>query len=192
MKRFIPVIVLVLVLAVAPATQAAYDASTQYRAFPSSLQKSLADVAPEALPEVARVEVRKGERKMFLYDTAGNVLKSYPVSLGKNPVGHKLREGDGKTPEGRYTISGRNENSKYHLSLRISYPAKQDVRRAKNLGVDPGGDIYIHGKPNSKDWMFWKYSKGKDWTDGCIAVSDNEIRELWQLVQEGTPIDITP
>lgn len=190
MKRFIPVISLAILLAFAPAAKAAYNTSTQYRAFPSSIQTSLSTVAPEALPEISRVIVRKGQRKMLLLDSSDKVIKTYGISLGQNPVGHKLREGDGKTPEGRYYINGRNENSKFHLSLRISYPAQQDIRRAKSLGVSPGGDIYIHGRPNDRKVAL--NSRKVDWTDGCIAVNDREIREIWQLVPEGTPVDITP
>lgn len=191
MKRFIPVISFAFLLAFAANAKASYDASSQYRAFPSTLQSSLSTAAPEAMPHIQRVIVRKGERKMYLLDPTNHVIRTYPISLGQNPVGHKLREGDGKTPEGRYYINGRNENSKFHLSLRISYPAQQDLRRAKSLGVDPGGDIYIHGRPNDKQEAF-RGSRRVDWTDGCIAVNDREIREIWQLVPEGTPIDITP
>lgn len=190
MKRFIPVIGLAFLLAFAPVAKAAYDASAQYRAFPSTLQTSLTQAAPEVLPEIARIVVRKSDRKMLLLDGSDKVIRSYAIALGQNPVGHKLREGDGKTPEGRYFINGRNENSKFHLSLRISYPAQQDVRRARSLGVSPGGDIYIHGKPNNRQDS--ALGRRVDWTDGCIAVDDREIREIWQLVQEGTPVDITP
>ncbi|MDD9900993.1 MAG: L,D-transpeptidase family protein [Alphaproteobacteria bacterium] len=142
--------------------------------------------------QAAKILLTKSDRTMYLFNEDGDVIKRYNVSLGKDPVGHKVREGDGRTPEGRYIIDARNENSKYHLSLRISYPAKPDKARARRKGVNPGGDIFIHGLPNGKEWMTWKYNKKKDWTDGCIAVSNNEIKELWSIVPDGTPILILP
>ncbi len=142
--------------------------------------------------KAAQVIVYKSERRMDLLDKSGNVLRTYLVSLGKTPEGHKQKEGDGKTPEGRYIIDARNENSKFHLSLRISYPDASDRSRAKKNNVSPGGGIFIHGTPNGKGWMRWKYNKNKDWTDGCIAVYNFEIREIWDLVPDGTPILIKP
>lgn len=142
--------------------------------------------------QAAQIIVYKGERRMDLLDAQGFPIRSYQVSLGKNPVGDKQKMGDNRTPEGAYTIDWRNPNSQYHLSLRISYPNKSDMWRAKRQGVNPGGDIFIHGAPNGKSWQLWKYNKGKDWTNGCIAVSNSEMREIWNLVPDGTPILIKP
>ncbi len=142
--------------------------------------------------QAAQVIVYKAERRMDLIDSRGRPLRSYQVSLGKNPVGSKERMGDNKTPEGRYTIDWRNPESAYHLSLRISYPNKADKWRADKQGVNPGGDIFIHGAPNGQGWKKWKYNKSRDWTNGCIAVTDAEIREIWNLVPDGTPIIIKP
>jgi murein L,D-transpeptidase YafK len=142
--------------------------------------------------DVARLVVRKAERRLYLLDDRDNVMRSYGIMLGPNPVGHKMETGDGRTPEGRYIIDARNENSAYQRSLRISYPNAADKSRAKKAGVSPGGDIFIHGKPNGKSWMWWKYKEGKDWTEGCIAVSNDDMQEIWTLVGEGTEITIEP
>lgn len=123
---------------------------------------------------------------MELYEN-GKLLKSYHVSLGKNPLGHKEKEGDKKTPEGLYIINGRNPSSKYHLSLRISYPNERDKLNAENQGFSPGGDIMIHGLPNYTKFLE-DYYVSTDWTDGCIAVKNKEIEELWSVVKDGTPI----
>jgi murein L,D-transpeptidase YafK len=140
----------------------------------------------------ARILVTKSDRNMYLFDKDGNLIKTYQISLGKSPVGTKRQEGDNKTPEGKYFIESRNQNSDYYLSLRISYPSPADAQRARRQGVSPGGDIFIHGMPNGKEWMHWKYSKKKDWTNGCIAVNNAEIQELWSLVPDKTPILILP
>ena len=107
------------------------------------------------------------------------VLRTYRIALGWAPVGAKQREGDGRTPEGRYTIDWRNPRSKYHLSLHISYPSAADVERARAAGVDPGGEIMIHGGGGEGDW-----------TQGCIAVTDAEMDEIWGLVEDGTAVEI--
>jgi murein L,D-transpeptidase YafK len=114
-----------------------------------------------------------------------SVLRIYRVALGRDPAGHKQQEGDGRTPEGNYTIDRRNPNSRYHLSLRISYPNAADRARAAELGVEPGGDIMIHGLKDGQP-------RNDDWTQGCIAVTDSEMDEIWALVPEGTPIRIDP
>ena len=121
----------------------------------------------------------------------GRTIKSYPISLGSDPVGPKTRQGDGRTPEGRYIISGRNPNSGYHLSLRISYPSPQDRARAAQAGLDPGGDIMIHGLPNGLGWL-GRLHRLFDWTQGCLAVTNSEMDELWRAVPDGTPITIKP
>ena len=134
---------------------------------------------------VDRVVINKGRREMLLL-SGESVVRSYRVALGFEPVGHKEREGDGRTPEGRYKIDRRNPKSKYHLALHVSYPEAADVERARALGVDPGGDIMIHGvKPGVEH-------PGSDWTHGCIAVRDSEMDEIWDLVADGTTVDINP
>lgn len=134
------------------------------------------------------IVVFKADRKMLLY-YKGKILKSYSISLGDSPLGHKEKEGDEKTPEGLYIISGRNPNSKYHLSLRISYPNEHDKLNAEKNGYPPGGDIMIHGLPNSTGFLE-DYYVNNDWTDGCIAVTNEEIEEIWGAVKDGTPIFI--
>lgn len=134
------------------------------------------------------IVVFKEQRVMQLFNN-GSIIKTYEISLGRNPVGHKEKEGDKKTPEGLYSISGRNPNSSYHLSLRISYPNETDKQNAKNGGYSPGGDIMIHGFPNNMS-MLEEYYVNTDWTDGCIAVTNDEIEEIWNAVKDGTPIYI--
>lgn len=139
--------------------------------------------APYNGPEVTRVVVYKEKRKMHLLHH-NRVLKSYKVGLGFQPVGHKRIEGDGKTPEGHYTINRRNPNSEFHLSIGISYPNARDRAYAAARGKSPGGEIFIHGKPD-------KYKDApRDWTAGCIAVSNKQIEQVYAMVQNGTPISI--
>ncbi len=141
---------------------------------------------------VDNILVEKSIRKMYLRFGNENI-KEYTIRLGPNPTGHKEQEGDGKTPEGKYTISGRNPKSAYHLSLRISYPNAADKSRAAAKKVSPGGDIMIHGYPNyTPNAAFDVIHKNYDWTEGCIAVTDKEIEEIWKLVPNGTPIEIKP
>ncbi|HPD92207.1 MAG TPA: L,D-transpeptidase family protein [Pararhodobacter sp.] len=136
-------------------------------------------------PEVTQIRVYKTERRMELMHDA-EVLRSYDIGLGFAPAGHKQRYGDGRTPEGEYTIDRRNPQSLYHLSLGISYPNEQDRARAEAAGEDPGGDIFIHGRGRGN-----RFVRG-DWTVGCIAVTDSEIEEIYSMVQTGTPIVIYP
>ena len=133
-------------------------------------------------PEVTRVQVFKGQRAMQLlhYNTQ---LAAYEFELGFAPEGHKAFYGDGRTPEGAYRINRQNPNSRYHLSLGISYPNADDIAYAKSLGREPGGDIFIHGTPQS-------FAGQDDWTYGCIAVSDNEMEDIYAMVKVGTPIFI--
>jgi murein L,D-transpeptidase YafK len=132
---------------------------------------------------VNRVVVHKGRRELLLLSGEA-VVRSYRVALGRDPVGHKVQEGDGRTPEGRYTIDRRNPKSRYHLSLHISYPNAQDSERAHAMGVEPGGDIMIHGLKLGVS------HPESDWTQGCIAVTDAEMDEIWELVADGTPVEI--
>lgn len=136
-------------------------------------------------PAVTQILVRKEERKMYLLN-GNRALKIYDVALGGNPVGDKQFEGDLKTPEGGYYISHRNPNSRYHLSLGISYPNDRDRAEAKALGKEPGGDIFIHGRAGRN------LGPSPDWTAGCIAVTDDEIEEVYSMVHPGTPIYIAP
>lgn len=134
------------------------------------------------------VLVDKSDRTLTLYRD-GETLRTYSgLAFGDAPAGHKQFEGDEKTPEGRYTIDTRNPNSAYHLSLRISYPNDADRAFAAAQGRSPGGDIFIHGQPNA---MPGGRIPG-DWTDGCIAVSNAEMEELWGAIADGTPIEIRP
>lgn len=154
---------------------------------------SAAVAAPALVSEDRRadfVEVDKSDRELRLL-RGGEVLKTYRVSLGFAPEGDKRQEGDGKTPEGRYVIDYRNPQSRFHLSLHISYPDAEDRAEAKARGVSPGGEIFIHGGPGIKG-QFASLWRGKDWTLGCIAVTDEEIEEIWALVPNGTPIEIRP
>lgn len=136
-------------------------------------------------PEVTQIIVNKGERRMRLMHH-GKVLEEYNIGLGFAPVGDKEIEGDGKTPEGRYVIDRRNPNSQFYLSLGISYPDAKDRAEARALGKSPGGDIFIHGRPR-----IYRMG-GRDWTAGCIAVTNREMRKIYAMVRKGTPIVITP
>jgi murein L,D-transpeptidase YafK len=138
--------------------------------------------------QAERILVVKFTHTMTLY-ADGKVLKTYHVWLGRGPGNAKQRQGDNETPEGSYTINARNPHSAAHLSLHISYPNAADRARARKLGVDPGGDIMIHGLPPGNDWV----KPGQqlpDWTYGCIALTDSEMDEVWKLVPTGTPIEI--
>ena len=146
-----------------------------------------ASAAAAEEPTVDLVRVDKSARTLTLY-AGGAPVRSYAgIQLGDAPQGPKHFQGDERTPEGRYTIDYGNPNSAYHLSLHISYPNAADRAYAAARGRSPGGDIFVHGQPNG--------SAGRvegDWTDGCIALSDSEIEELWSLVGDGTPIEIVP
>jgi murein L,D-transpeptidase YafK len=142
---------------------------------------------------IDRVVVKKGERRLELH-WGGEVYRSYKISLGDNPRGHKMMEGDERTPEGNYILDWRNPNSSYYKSIHISYPNALDRSVARSLGVSPGGMIMIHGLPNwlSSPSLADEYRR-LDWTDGCIAVGSNaEMEEIWRLVRDGTPITILP
>lgn len=132
----------------------------------------------------------KSERRLTMFHR-GEVVRTFNVALGKNPVGAKMRRGDGRTPEGLYFIEGRNPQSKYHLSLRISYPADKDRQRAAARRVSPGGDIMIHGLPPAFADV-GALHRQQDWTEGCIAVTNDEIEELWRAIPDGARILIKP
>lgn len=147
---------------------------------------------PEAneAPQVSEVIVSKQERRMYLM-AGDEVVRNYRIGLGDNPSGHKLYEGDERTPEGAYTLDWRNPDSDFHKSIHISYPNEKDRELASAWGLNPGGSIMIHGLPNDAEGMEFAYL-GLDWTDGCIAVSNTEMDEIWRLVSDGTPIRILP
>ena len=140
--------------------------------------------------DVDRVVVYKHERRLVLL-SQGKELRSYKVALGNEPVGPKTRQGDHRTPEGLYTLDSRNPNSHFYKAFHISYPNSKDVAAAKKLGVSPGGDIMLHGLPKEYAWV-GKAHVLHDWTDGCIAVTNDEMDEIWKLVRVGTHIEIKP
>ena len=139
-------------------------------------------------PPVTQIVVQKGERRMLLL-SGTTVLKQYDVGLGYEPTGAKMFEGDGRTPEGTYFIDRRNPRSQYHLSLGISYPAPQDIARARQFGLGAGSDIFIHGQGPEGQVLS---KKARDWTAGCIAVTDREIEEIFAMVGPGVPVTILP
>jgi murein L,D-transpeptidase YafK len=146
---------------------------------------SLAACAPSRFrtydgPEVTSIVVQKGERRMHLMNE-NRALRSFRFQLGFNPVGHKQFRGDGRTPEGQYWIDRRNPNSAFHLSVGVSYPNNNDRSYARALGRDPGGDIFIHGTPD-------QYIGHRDWTAGCIAITNREVEDVYAMVQGRIPI----
>lgn len=146
--------------------------------------------AQNASVGVDRVVVYKHERKLVLL-SQGKELRSYKVALGSEPVGPKTRHGDHRTPEGSYVLDSRNPGSHFYKAFHISYPNSMDIAAAKKLGVSPGGDIMLHGLPKEYAWV-GKAHVLHDWTDGCIAVTNEEMDEIWKLVRVGTPIEINP
>jgi murein L,D-transpeptidase YafK len=141
-------------------------------------------------PAPDRILVLKSERKLFLM-AGEDVLKSMDISLGLMPEGPKRREGDFRTPEGVYRIESKNSASDFFLSLKVSYPSAEDRARARSMSVDPGGQIMIHGLPNAPRYDENMYL-GWDWTDGCIAVSNSDMVDLWRLTRVSMPIEIRP
>jgi murein L,D-transpeptidase YafK len=173
------------------------DASIQLPSppFPPSPPPQIV-LPPKPHPPIARgeratrIHVDKAWRVMMI-ETNRKVRRVYAIGLGDDPIGHKQQRGDSRTPEGRYAISFKNDRSKFHLSLRVSYPNDRDRANARKLKVHPGSDIMIHGRPNGVEW--WRTMlMDRDWTDGCIAVTNDEIEEIWKLVSVGTRIDIRP
>jgi len=139
---------------------------------------------------IDRIVVEKTARRLAIFRD-GKQIKTYRVALGRKPVGSKQEEGDMKTPEGIYKIDGRNAQSSFHLALHISYPSDNDKARAEEHGVSAGFDIMIHGIRNGLGWIGASH-RWKDWTVGCIALTDEEIEELWRVTPEGTTIEIRP
>ena len=147
-----------------------------------------ADEALRAGTVADRVVIEKTAHRLSLY-YRDRLLKTYTVALGPDPIRPKEREGDGRTPEGTYVIDSRKRDSAFHRALHISYPNHEDRRRARRLGVSPGGAIMIHGLPNGMG-AIGKAHLLRDWTQGCIAVTNEEIEELWRVVPNGTRVDI--
>ena len=143
---------------------------------------------PPLTGKVDRIVIEKAARRMQLYQ-GDSVVRTYQIALGFTPEGDKARQGDGKTPEGEFTIDRRNGSSAFHLSVGLDYPRPEDVKEAATGGYSPGGDIFIHGQPNA-------LPKGLklrgDWTAGCIAVSNTEMREIWAVTPIGTKVEIRP
>jgi murein L,D-transpeptidase YafK len=136
------------------------------------------------------VLVDKSESKLYLIKN-GKVVSEYSVAFGANPKGHKQQEGDERTPEGKYILDFKKKDSAFYRSIHISYPNERDKKRAKETGDNPGGSIMIHGQKNGLGWLSW-ITQHFNWTDGCIAVSNSEMNEIWEAVNVGTPIEIKP
>jgi murein L,D-transpeptidase YafK len=145
---------------------------------------------PTPQQKATRVLVLKKEHKMELL-SGETVIKTYTVALGRGGLAPKQRQGDHLTPEGLYQIDHRNKNSRFYRALHVSYPNEVDRERARKLGVDPGGDIMIHGITNGLGWL-GSVHRVIDWTNGCIAVTEAEMDEIWLLVPDGTPVEIRP
>jgi murein L,D-transpeptidase YafK len=152
--------------------------------------RHLAEWLADRVGRVDRVVVDKSDRRLHLL-RGNHVLRSYGVALGGNPVGHKEVEGDSRTPEGEYRIDARVVDSMFHRALHISYPNAEDRRFAAAIRRSPGHSIMIHGQPNDLGWLE-RLRRTPDWTDGCIAVSNRAIEEIWHAVPDGTPITIRP
>jgi murein L,D-transpeptidase YafK len=146
--------------------------------------------AEDSATKVDQVLVVKSHRTLSLI-SHGEVLRTYKVALGGSPVGAKEQQGDHKTPEGHYVLDRRNAKSRFYKSIHVSYPNEQDKQKASQRRVASGGDIMIHGLPNGFGWLGATH-RARDWTDGCIAVTNAEMDEIWKLVPEGTPIEIRP
>jgi murein L,D-transpeptidase YafK len=162
----------------------------QTDAMPDAQTASFSAAAADTLPTVDRVVVRKAERRLLLM-RGGNIVRTYHIALGLNPQGQKQRSGDFRTPEGTYRLDRRNPRSDFFLSIKVSYPNEQDVRRARAQHWETGGSIMIHGLPNTLRHEP-EYYETHDWTDGCVAVSNADMVEIWMLVPDDVPIDILP
>jgi murein L,D-transpeptidase YafK len=188
----LPFALAILMLATAACGQSKPAANIAKKQDVSATPSSMPPAKP--LPAVAagvtadRILVDKSDRILILYKGSKEIARYTNIRFGDAPSGHKRFEGDEKTPEGQYTINGRNPGSSYHRSLRVSYPNARDIAFAKARGKSPGGDIFIHGQPNGYNGP----AINRDWTDGCIAVSNEEIRQIWKLVPDGASISIRP
>jgi len=146
--------------------------------------------AEDSVMKADQMLVVKSQRTLTLL-SHGKVLHTYKVALGGSPVGAKEQQGDHKTPEGHYTLDHRNAKIRFYKSIHVSYPNEQDKQKASQRGVAAGGDIMIHGLPNGFGWLGAAH-RARDWTDGCVAVTDAEMDEAWELVPDGTPLEIRP
>ena len=176
-----------------PSTMTTPPTSTLLAVAMSLATSILVGSSPEPLPAGTKADlivVEKAKRSLTAYSN-GKLIRSYRVALGSSPVGAKEREGDNRTPEGEFTIDSRLEKSAFHRALHVSYPGPADIARAKAGGYKPGGAIMIHGIANGYGWLGSLHTK-TDWTRGCIAVTDDEIEELWRIVPNGTRIQIKP
>jgi murein L,D-transpeptidase YafK len=149
-----------------------------------------AQSVPMMMLQADHVVVLKKQRRLELL-SQGKLFKTYKVALGSDPIGPKTRQGDHKTPEGSYILDSRNPHSKFYKSLHISYPSARDRAQASQSGFSPGGDVYVHGLPNGYRYIGAAHLL-RDWTDGCIAVTDEEMDEIWKAVPDGTQIEIRP
>lgn len=143
-----------------------------------------------AQPVIDQLRVHKQERRLDVI-SEGKVIRSYRISLGRQPVGHKQHQGDNRTPEGIYHIDWRHHSPNYNLSMHLDYPNLKDRAEAWKRGVDPGSMIMIHGTPVDEDYPEW-FFHGLDWTNGCIALLNADMQELWDLVPDGTRVEILP
>ena len=141
-------------------------------------------------PQADKILIVKSARTLTLM-RGDQILSTYKVALGRSPVGPKLRKGDHKTPEGEYEIDAKKEHSRFYKALHISYPNAEDRKRAEAGGYDPGGNVEIHGIENGLGWI-GRLHRSIDWTDGCIAVTDSEMDEIWNSVSAGSPVEIRP
>lgn len=173
-------------LVLSPALSRAVSTSAQ------AAEREQLALAPALDVPIDYVFVEKGKRQLSIWSD-GWLVKSYTIRLGRTPEGAKTEQGDGRTPEGLYSIDFRKPDSSYHLALHISYPSDEDKAQAQARGVSPGGAIMIHGFPNEADKsVATRVHRYVDWTEGCIAMTNAEIEELWSLVPVGTPIEIVP
>lgn len=141
-------------------------------------------------PQADYVLVVKSEKRLYLLQN-GDVFASFRVAFGGNPKGHKQQQGDERTPEGRYVLDHKNPHSAYYKSIHVSYPDARDRESARKRGVDPGGDIMVHGQPNGRErWEV--FTQLVNWTNGCIALKNSEMDYVWETVKIGTPIEIRP
>ena len=175
----------VIVLAAPASTATAASASST-----PNFDSRTARLRDSDLPIATHVVVHKGQRRLEIFQ-GDEQLREFRIALGGDPSGHKMFEGDSRTPEGRYMLGARNPRSEFFLSMHVSYPNAADTARARKMGRRPGGLIMVHGQPNEPKRSA-RYYENEDWTDGCIALSNADMMEFWLLVPSNTPIDIRP
>lgn len=186
-------VVLSVVAPAAPAATAATAATIATAASASTtpnFDSRTARLRDSDLPIATHVVVHKAERRLEIFQ-GDEQLREFRIALGGDPTGHKMFEGDSRTPEGRYMLGARNARSEFFLSMHVSYPNAADTARARKMGRRPGGLIMVHGQPNEPKRSA-RYYESEDWTDGCIALTNADMMEFWLLVPSNTPIDIRP